>query len=162
MATEIKKILYATDLGTHMRPVFRYAVTLARACGAKINMLHVSDVFTADVHWAIHTYMPTADPREIEQHWMKELQDRMRGRLADFCRSELGQGPEETGLVGEVRAVAGKPADTIVRMADEWKVDLIVVGTHTDTAFGAGLLGSTARKVTRMSTKPVLVVPVSE
>ena len=48
MATEIKKILYATDLGTHMRPVFRYAVALARACGAKINMLHVSDVFTAD------------------------------------------------------------------------------------------------------------------
>jgi nucleotide-binding universal stress UspA family protein len=161
MSTEIRKILYATDLGSHMRPVFRYAVTLAEKCGAKISMLHVSDVFSPDVHWALQTYMPDADARQIEQQWMKELQDRMRVRLADFCRAELGKSPEESNLVTDVRAIAGRPADTIVRMADEWNVDLIVVGSHTDTSIGAGLLGSTARKVTRLSKKPVLVVPVS-
>jgi nucleotide-binding universal stress UspA family protein len=160
MSTEIKTILYATDLGDKMRPVFRYAVTLAQKCGAKISMLHVSEVLSQQVHWAIQTYMPEADTRQIEQEGMKEVKDRMRARLAAFCKEELGQSPEQSNLVSDVSVVTGKPAETIVKVAEDRNVDLIIIGTHTDSAFGSSLLGSTARKVTQLSKKPVLVVPV--
>ena len=162
MSTEIKSILYATDQGDNMRPVFRYAVTLAQKCGAKITMLHVSEVLTQQVHWAMQTYMPDADTRQIEKKGMKEVQDRMRVRLAAFCKEELGQSPEESHLIDDVVVVTGKPAESIVKVAEERNADLIVVGTHTDQSFGASLLGSTARKVTQLSRKPVLVVPVLE
>jgi len=162
MKTEIRKILYATDQGQHMRPVFRYAVTLAERCGAKITMLHASEAFSPQVLWAVNTYLPDADARQIEQACMNELQAQMRERLAEFCREELGQTPEESNLVEDVVVRPGRPAQTIIDVANERNVDLIVVGSHTDTSFGAGLLGSTARKVTQLSKKPVLVVPVYE
>ncbi len=161
MPPEIKIILYATDQGSNMRPVFRYAISLAKSCGAKICMLHVTEILSQQVHWAMQTYMPDADTQQIEQEGMKEVRDRMRARLAAFCQEELGQTPEESNLVSDVIVVAGRPAETIVKVAKERKADLIIVGTHTDTSFGAGLLGSTARKLTQLSRKPVLVVPVS-
>jgi nucleotide-binding universal stress UspA family protein len=157
---EIRTILYATDLGDHMRPVFRYAVSLAEKCGAKISMLHVSEVLSAEVRWALRTYMPEADMRKFEQEGIEALQGRMRTRLANFCRAELGQGPEESNLVSDIDVIVGKPAETIVQVAEDRDVDLIVMGTHTSPSLGATLLGSTARSVTHLSRKPVLVVPV--
>jgi nucleotide-binding universal stress UspA family protein len=161
MFVDLKTILYATDQGSHMRPVFRYAVTLAEKCAAKICMLHVSEAFSPQVHWAVQTYMPDADARQIEHACMKALQDRMRERLTDFCRAELGQTPEQSNLVSELVVVAGNPAQKIIEVANERNADLIVMGTHTDASFGAALIGSTARKVMQLSRKPVLVVPVS-
>jgi nucleotide-binding universal stress UspA family protein len=157
---EIRTILYATDLGDHMRPVFRFAVTLADRFGAKISMLHVSEAFSADVRWAIRTYMPEASVRKFEQEGIKELQEKMRARLAAFCQSELGQSPEESNLVSHIDVIAGRPAETIVKVAEDRQVDLIVIGTHTGHSLGATLLGSTARSVTHLSRRPVLVVPV--
>jgi nucleotide-binding universal stress UspA family protein len=157
---EIRTILYATDLGDHMRPVFRYAVSLAEKCGAKISMLHVSTEFGAEARWAIRTYMSEADVRKFEQDGIKELQGQMRARLAAFCRAELGQSPEESNLVSDIDVIAGRPAETIVRVAEDRNADLIVIGTHTSHSLGATLLGSTARSVTHLSRKPVLVVPV--
>ena len=72
-----------------------------------------------------------------------------------------GLTPTQAGImVGDVIVVTGRPAETIVKVAADRDVDLVVVGTHTDPSLGAQLLGSTARKVTQMARKPVLVVPV--
>ncbi|HZS06825.1 MAG TPA: universal stress protein [Blastocatellia bacterium] len=44
-------------------------------------------------------------------------------------------------------AAIGSPASVIVQRADEWKADLIVVGSHERTALGRLLLGSTSQSV---------------
>jgi nucleotide-binding universal stress UspA family protein len=41
-------------------------------------------------------------------------------------------------------------------------VDLIIVGGHAKFNLKSAILGSTARKVTHLSRKPVLVVPMIE
>ena len=61
----------------------------------------------------------------------------------------------------DVEVISGSPAETIVREADTRGMGLIVIGSNASTLRNA-LLGSTARKVTLMSHKPVLVVPMSE
>ncbi len=160
MSTEIKTILYATDLGDHMRPVFRFALGVAEKFGATVSMVHVIEKLSPQVRWAIQTYMPGTDARQMEQEGMQKVRDQMQIRLADFCKAELGQSPKECTLVSEVSVFTGQVAETIVKVAEERNVDLIVVGTHTDPSLSANLLGSTARKVTHMSKKPVLVVPV--
>ena len=62
----------------------------------------------------------------------------------------------------ELRVVSGSPAETIVQEAENCGVDLIIVGSDTSSSLKNTLLGSTARKVTHMARKPVLVVPMSE
>jgi nucleotide-binding universal stress UspA family protein len=50
------------------------------------------------------------------------------------------------------------PALTIVKYAQETKVDLIVMGTHGRGALSHLLMGSVAERVVRLAGCPVLVV----
>jgi nucleotide-binding universal stress UspA family protein len=52
----------------------------------------------------------------------------------------------------------GHPAGEIIRGADEVAADLIVLGTHGRTAIARFLLGSTAERVARSASCPVLLV----
>jgi nucleotide-binding universal stress UspA family protein len=54
--------------------------------------------------------------------------------------------------------VAGRAYQDIVRMAQELKIDLLVLGTHGRTGFSHLFFGSTAEKVVRLSPCPVLTV----
>lgn len=54
--------------------------------------------------------------------------------------------------------VVGHAADTIARVADAEKFDLIVMGTHGHTALGNVVLGSVANGVLARSKVPVLLV----
>ncbi|MDO9186231.1 MAG: universal stress protein [Bacteroidia bacterium] len=53
----------------------------------------------------------------------------------------------------------GKPFEEILKVADEWEADLIVLGTHGRTGLSHLLMGSVAEKVIRHSTKPLFVIP---
>jgi nucleotide-binding universal stress UspA family protein len=53
----------------------------------------------------------------------------------------------------------GNPQDDIIRMAETWGADLLVIGTHARTGLVRLLLGSVAEHVVRHSTIPVMVVP---
>jgi nucleotide-binding universal stress UspA family protein len=44
-------------------------------------------------------------------------------------------------------AIAGSPASAILNKADEWKPDLIVVGSHGRSALGRFIMGSVSQKV---------------
>lgn len=55
-------------------------------------------------------------------------------------------------------AVEGNPADELVRKADEWRADLLVVGSQGRTPLGRLLLGSVSKKVLTNSTASVRVV----
>ena len=57
-----------------------------------------------------------------------------------------------------VEIAAGHPAEAIVRVAQERKADLIVMGTHGRTGLQHVLLGSVAEKVVRLAPCPVLTV----
>mgnify|MGYP001154506828 CR=1 FL=1 len=158
MLPEIKTIVYASDLGEQMRPVFRHAVGLAKQYGARLVMLHVLEPISQQSRMAIQAYLPESQARELEEQGRTEVHNTMRKRLLAFCAEELGE--DGGDLLVDVDVVSGRAAETIVDEADRLDADLIVMGTHTDKSFGAHLLGSEARKVTQMSRRPVLIVPV--
>jgi nucleotide-binding universal stress UspA family protein len=62
----------------------------------------------------------------------------------------------------EVEVAAGHPAETIVRMARELAVDLIIMATHGRTGVSHLLLGSVAEHVVRHAPCPVLTVRQQE
>lgn len=53
----------------------------------------------------------------------------------------------------------GKPFEVILKVAEEWGADFIVLGTHGRTGLSHLLMGSVAEKVIRHSIKPLFVIP---
>jgi nucleotide-binding universal stress UspA family protein len=61
----------------------------------------------------------------------------------------------------EKMVVRGVPFVEIIRIAKERHVDLIVIGTHGRTGIDHMLFGSTAEKVVRKASCPVLTVRIA-
>ena len=162
MTPSIKNILYPSDLGPHMRPVFRFAVDLARRYEAKIIMLHVLEPLSNTSRRLMQTYLSNKELDRLQEEGYRKVRKKMRKRLTKFCEDEMAKPLEECDMEFEFDVVSGTPAEMIRQEAEERGADLIVMGTHSNPSLGHRLLGSTARKLTHMSRVPVLVVPIVE
>ena len=65
---------------------------------------------------------------------------------------------KQRGLSAKIHIDFGKPADTILRIAEDLRVDLLVLGTHPHSALRRRVLGATADKVIDHAHCSVLVV----
>jgi nucleotide-binding universal stress UspA family protein len=83
---------------------------------------------------------------------------------AELATTQAQHGVQLAGEAGFAEArpltATGKPASTIVRVADEQDAAVIVIGSQRYGAI-AGVLGSVAARVAREAKRPVLVVPGS-
>ncbi|MBC8210651.1 MAG: universal stress protein [Gammaproteobacteria bacterium] len=150
-----KTILYATDMGKHMRPVFRHAISLAQHYEARLIMLHVAEPLGDTGMAALELYMPEKMD-SFQDDELKDILAAMKKRLVAFYHDELG---DKAGIVSKVAVVSGHPAEEIEKYAKKQEADLIVIGTHTKGGLASVFLGSTARKLIHVSDRPVLVVP---
>ncbi len=126
----IKTILSPTDFSEYSNYAIPYAISVARRHRAKIILLHVAD-------------LTTQNPELLTQKF-PEL--RHYHEQADEIQIEK--------LVG--RDV--EPENTIVRLADEYSVDLIVMGTHGARGMRRVQVGNVVEEVVRRSTAPVLTI----
>jgi nucleotide-binding universal stress UspA family protein len=158
---EIQTILYATALGEveHTRPVFRYAISLARHYKAQIIIIHVVEPLSKTARDVISTYLSSEVAEKIQKDDMREVLLELKGRLKKFCEEELESSKTDDSKVHELLIVAGDPSEEILRAAEKHKADLIVVGKSTGAIFGSTVMGSVARRVARLATVPVFVVP---
>ncbi|MDR3711184.1 MAG: universal stress protein [Puia sp.] len=56
-------------------------------------------------------------------------------------------------------AEVGSPAAMLIKLAGEWKADMIVMGTHGRKGVSHLLMGSVAEQVLRHAQVPVVVIP---
>jgi len=150
-----RKVLYPTDFSELAEVAKDYVLKLKDANAQEVVILHVihplefslpqfDDPFALDVA-TIYAHIP-----EIEKEILKKHEE-MLNTMAD----EL----EQQGFTVKRVMTIGDPKEEIVRVADEEKVNVIVIGYH-----GKGLLerilemGSTAKAVIRNAKCPVLVV----
>lgn len=66
---------------------------------------------------------------------------------------------EQAGINCEVVARHGHPAKTLVQLAREHEVSMIIIGAIGDTPLKSRFLGGTASTLIQISPCPVLVVP---
>ena len=142
--TPIRQILCPVDLSDCSRRALEHAAALARAGQGNLTVLHVySMLAAADV-------VPTLDDvsvREVDP-------DLLTRDLEAFVL------PVAAGLsLGLRLRRADDVRRAIVDEADTVGADLLVIGSHGRSGFERLLLGSTAERVVRKSTCPVLVVP---
>lgn len=156
---DVKTILYATALGQHSRPVFRFAISLARQYNAKIIFLHVVEPLSSAARAVLETYMSAEAGDRAQKDNMQAVMQQIKVRLQKFCAEEMESSKTDVSKVHELLVVAGDPSEEILRVAEKNHADLIVMGKSTGSVFGSSVMGSVSRRVTRHSKIPVLVVP---
>ncbi len=169
---EVKKILYATDLSENARYAFAYAVSLADLYNAGITMIHVLPEVPGIVDKNIVGYISADRWEEIKSQNVNEAKEALIGKRRDHLAikdalhqfsEDVKDGQENKGFVtDDIVVVRGNPVEQILTQAEEANCDLIVMGTHGQGTLADSMMGSTARRVLRRSTKPVLVVRLPE
>ncbi len=139
-----KNILVALDGSKESDKAIEVALELAQKLGAKIIFLHVINV-----------------PELGQVPGASEKPDKaIRDRLIEAGKKILEKAVQRTRgkAVASEKISFGYPADTIVREASALNTDLIVMGSRGTTGIRRVMIGSTAEKVLRWSTVPVLIV----
>lgn len=156
---DYKTILYATDISEHTRPVFRSALSIAKKFDSKIIMIHVVEPMSSAMRAVVDTYLPESESKKIQKDGMREVLNKMKERLQNFCREELNTHNLESVHVKELLVVSGKTSEEIIKAAEKHNADLIIIGRSSRTILGSDVAGSTARRISRHSIVPVMIVP---
>lgn len=133
----IRTILHPTDFSESSDMAFHIACSLARDYGARLIVLHVAEPPVALVGDGV--LLP---PVPVD---LKGLSDRLRCVVPNDSKTQV----EHLLLEGST------PAE-ILRVADQTKCDVIVMGTHGRTGLNRLLMGSAAEEVVRKAPCPVL------
>ncbi|MFC1891977.1 universal stress protein [Thermodesulfobacteriota bacterium] len=159
MATEIIKILYATDLSPNSDFAFRYAVDIAKKYDSKIIILHVQEELP-HITQALLGFYELEEYEKIVDKGFKERTGGIKDTIKAFCKTEIKDEPECFNLVSSIEISEGYPAEVILKKADELACDIIVMGSHGKGLLEYTFLGSITQKVLRRSKKPVFVIPL--
>jgi nucleotide-binding universal stress UspA family protein len=138
----IRKILVPTDFSRHALEAFRQALTLARATGASVTVLHVARPPAVLVDGGRLSAGPKAG--DSDDLW------------ADLRKIKA----EEPGVVVEHEVIVADRPDVahILNIVESTGCDLIVMGTHGLTGLKHRLFGGLTEEVVRHARCPVMVV----
>jgi len=143
------KILCPVDFSNVSMEALRISADLAGNFGASLMVVHVLEPILAPTDFS---FGPLS---------MTDVED----KLAERAQEGLDQAVSKLGLPKEkieIRVERGIGSQEIIRIAGECKADLIVMGTHGYTGLTHALLGSTAERVVRRASCPVLTVKGKE
>lgn len=139
-----KKVLFPTDYSDASSHALWFATLLARDWDAKLLIVHVSETEQYPVG---ELFDEEPQPRPEE-----------RTALEKVVPTDSTLPYEHKLLFGPPSSDVVKPADEIVRFANEEKVDAIVLGTHGRSGLGHLLMGSVAESVMRRAACPVITI----
>ena len=150
----LKTLIVPTDFSANSKKALIYAVRLAQRNNSSLILFHV--------------FEPPELFRQLPQDYSYESHEEMRKQ----CDTAMRRSAETLGMLSEAVKGSniqietsqrlGTPYEEIVKFAKEKEADLIVIATHGYTGLKHFLLGSTAERVVRLASCPVLVVRQEE
>ena len=139
-----KKILVPLDGSELAEKVLPYAIQLTARFQAETVLLHV---FAAG----------ESQSSGMSKAYIEHTAEKVRERLQEIAqKSRLSAGKVTIPIKSET--VAGDVASSILKYAEESKIDLIVMSKHGQSGIGHWLMGSIAHKIFSISRIPVLII----
>jgi nucleotide-binding universal stress UspA family protein len=145
-AVHFRKILVPLDFSEPSRLGLEYALGCAQEFHATIVLLHyvfVSPYLMGNRHTAHQVPMLIASEQKYARTEMENLREAI----------------SRKGGTVETKVALGSPAEQIGKSVRKAGVDLIITSTHGRSGLRRVFMGSTAARVVRYATCPVLVVP---
>ncbi len=143
----LARIVCPTDFSPTSSRAVDYAATLAASFGAELVLLHVIPEMT----YPMRSFGISASMEHIQEELHKKASETLEQRAAEAKAAK----PE---LNVRCALRDGEPHNETMACAKEESADMIVMGTHGHTGITHALLGSTAEKVVRLASCPVLTV----
>ena len=140
------RILCALDFSDCAMTAFRYARALAEESNATLAVFHAIELAPPAYDPLIG---PPMDLPGFRQACESVVRERLHNVIPAAARSSLD--------VEEI-VVSGKPHHEILRVANEWRADLLVLGVHGRNVVDRVLFGSTVEPVVRRAHCPVLTI----
>lgn len=130
----LRRILICSDFSECSDRALHYAVSLATEFGSELSLVHVLE------------HLPAPQHLEAENTCVTDLLER--------------KIPEEARRYCKIKAVvrSGKPYEEIIKVAEEDKSDLIIVGVRGRNILDLALFGSTTHRVLQLGPCPVLAI----
>ena len=141
--SQYKKLLVTTDYSEGAQAAVVEGAELARLLDAKVVLAYVVQdrlppmMIGAGLHWQ----------DIVEKHEAAAMKALNECAEAHFA-----------GIEVETVVRVGIPADSILKLAEELEVDLIIMASHGYGLVGKIVLGSTTERVLKRASCPVLVV----
>jgi universal stress protein A len=142
---EICQILAPTDFSEFSRQAIDYAFELAQTFGAKLLLLHVIELPAYPIEGFVPPSIGTTLSEDLE-------------RQASLDLAQVLPKAQDTKVEVIRLVVVGTPYRKIVEVAEEEKLDLIVMATHGRTGLSHLVMGSVAERVVRTAPCPVLTI----
>jgi len=150
-ANAVRSILVGTDGSDTAGVAVAHAIELARALGARLQVVSAYEPIAAHHLQAARV----AAPADVE--WAVNPRDEVLSLLASAEQDARAAGVAQV----ETFARVGDAADAILDVAEEQRCDLIVVGNKGMTGATRFLLGSVPNKVSHHAPCSVLIVRTS-
>lgn len=138
-----QKILIAVDGSEYSLTAAKKGLELAHQLNAETALLFVVD--TAKTLGNVDAGITREQALIVVKKEVEQTLDQL---------AKMYNGEELIKLMPE-----GHPKEEIIKTAEIWEADLIVIGTHGRRGFLHLILGSVAEEVVRHSKIPVMVVP---
>jgi nucleotide-binding universal stress UspA family protein len=133
-----RRILVTTDFSDGTPDALAYAFSVAQENESQIELLHVVHDVAADVSGKYRD--------SLIQGVHKQLENLVPPEVKTWCDVVT-------------RVETGVPYRIVLKTLEEEKIDLLVMNIHGKGMLDRALLGSTAERVVRASTCPVMLIP---
>jgi nucleotide-binding universal stress UspA family protein len=147
----MKKILVPIDISLNSKNALHIAAEIAVKAGARLELIHanVATIYS----------MPLSEYAAMAEYGNDEDYEETATVALEKLKLELRETPAFAKLKIGVRVAEGFLHSCIREVAEEDKVDLVVMGTKGVSGLQEFLVGSNTEKVIRTAPCPVLAVP---
>ncbi|HMQ68430.1 MAG TPA: universal stress protein [Ignavibacteria bacterium] len=148
----MKNILFPTDFSPNADNALNYAVEITRKIKGNLILFHAYSVQLIDPNM----------PAEIYLSAYQEEEKSAKENLDALCRKliESNKGADGSCLFNIDTIVSqGLVVDEVLALSDDFKIDLIIMGTHGASGITELILGSNTASVIEKATVPVLAIP---
>ena len=140
---DIERILVPTDFSEAGKWAIKYAIAIADQFGASVDLLHVIEMPP------LTSFKTDKQKEELRDNMHTHAEEQM-----DLLQNEC----DGFSFPVDKYLVEGFPFVEIIRHAKEKNSDMIIMGTHGQSALSQMLMGSVAEKTVRKAPCPVLTV----
>ena len=147
-----ERILIATDGSKFGEKAAKVGIELAKLSGGKVIIVYVADInkYTSSAGLISPFGGVSPDAIDVVLESIREAGEKATLHVSDLART--------SDVESERLIVEGNPPNEILRIAEDDKIDVIVIGSIGKTGLEKFLMGSVAEKVVHNSKLPVLIV----
>ncbi len=153
----VQRILVPIDFSDYSVNACRYAIGLAEKLNAEIKLMHVYYNPVVNSMPLTDTYYYQVNMDEI----IREIELRAKTNMEEFYK-DLKEKIEKDAIQGvklDYDLVRGIASDEIISKSEEYKPDVIIIGTRGQGEKENDLIGSVTAKIIEETKVPVLVIP---